>query len=145
MAEKEVPFYNIDSAVGPGCPNKRTDVMLVQFFLRQIYGHPTKKNKPAGSPIEVNGIFDSTTAAWIKHYQNDMKGQGKPIFPDGRIDRANGAQFSVSSVTKTHYTIGFLNAGHCERFRQEHNHLERHPLVPPELKADLARAEPVLR
>lgn len=80
MADKEIPFYNVSSAVGPGCPNKRTDVMLVQFFPHQIYSHPTKLNKPAGPKIAINGSFDGTTAAWIKHYQNDIKNQGRPIY-----------------------------------------------------------------
>ena len=145
MADKEIPFYNLESAVGPGCPNRRSDVMLVQFFLHQIYGHPSKINKPAGPKIQINGIFDGTTATWIKHYQNDLKGQGKPIFADGRVDRAKGEQYSFSSISKTGYTITFMNFGHCERFRQEHNHLERHPLVPGELRSDLARGEPLVR
>jgi hypothetical protein len=143
MADKEIPFYSVSSAVGPGCPNKRTDVMLVQFFLHQIYSHPTKLNKPAGPKIAINGTFDSTTAAWIKHYQNDVKNQGRPIYPDGRIDRAKGEQYSFSSLSKTGYTITFLNFGHCERYRREHDRLEQHVLMPGELKAELARGEPL--
>jgi hypothetical protein len=27
-------FYTVDQAVGPGCPNRRDDVLLVQYFLR---------------------------------------------------------------------------------------------------------------
>ncbi|MCG3189201.1 MAG: hypothetical protein LKCHEGNO_01487 [Burkholderiaceae bacterium] len=34
-------LHSVDQAVGPGCPNERRDVMLVQFFLRAA-------SKPAG-------------------------------------------------------------------------------------------------
>ena len=145
MADKEIPFYNIAAAVGPGCPNKRTDVMLVQFFLHQIYAHPTKARKrPAGPDIQINGQFDATTAIWVRHFQDDLKGQGKPVLADGRVDRARGEHFSNSSISKTLYTISFLNTGHCIRFRQDHDHLERHPLIPGELKAELFEGEPKL-
>jgi hypothetical protein len=30
-------FYNVDAAVGPGAPNGRTDVLLVQYFLREVF------------------------------------------------------------------------------------------------------------
>jgi len=30
-------FYNVDAAVGAGCPNRRDDVLLVQYFLREFF------------------------------------------------------------------------------------------------------------
>lgn len=30
-------IYTTDQAVGTGCPNKRDDVLLVQFFLSNIW------------------------------------------------------------------------------------------------------------
>ena len=143
MAAKEIPFYNVNTAVGPGCPNKRSDVMLVQFFLHQIYAHPRKVNKPAGPKIQINGECDAVTTAWIKHFQDDMKGQGAPIRADGRIDQAKGNQGSFSSLSHTGYTITFLNHNYCSRYRRDHDYLEKHPLIPGELKAELAKGEPL--
>jgi hypothetical protein len=142
MAEKEIPLYNIDKAVGPGCPNGRTDVALVQFFLHQILTHPRLAQvKPAGEKIKINGAFDAATGAWIKAYQDDKK-KRHSIHADGRVDRAKGAQYDTSSITQTFYTILHLNIDHARLFRAEHNHLERHPLIPPDLKAELQKGEP---
>ena len=143
MAEKEVPFYNLDNAVGPNCPNQRTDVMLVQFFLHQIFSHPNRAvSKPAGEKIKISGSFDPTTAAWIRHDQG-VVAKRRSIRVDGQVDRARGEQFSKSSISNTHYTIDHMNADHCALFRQEHNHLERHPLIPGELKAEMQQGEPI--
>ena len=138
MALKEIPFYNIDSAVGPGCPNKPTDVMLVQFFLHQIYSHPRKTNKPAGPTIQINGRCDPVTTTWIKHFQNDLKSQSAKIGTDGRVDHANGEQYSFSSIptraTRLH--------SYCSHYRRDHDYLEKHPLIPVELRAELMKGEP---
>jgi hypothetical protein len=143
MALKEIPFYNLSSAVGPGCVNKRTDVMLVQFFLHQIYSHPAKSNKPAGPKIQINGAFDGTTANWIRHFQADIKGQAKSIMADGRVDPVQGAQNARSSMSKTFYTISWMNYGHWHRYRRDHNCLEENPLVPGDLRLELSQSEGV--
>jgi hypothetical protein len=145
VAHKEIPFYNVDGPVGPGCTNKRTDVMLVQFFLHELYLN-SKSNlttrKPPGEDIKINGTCDATTQRWILHFQQQVSQLGAGnVHPDGRVDPARGAQDSRSSITKTIYTINHLSASYRKRFRQEHNHLETHPLIPGELKAELARAE----
>ena len=143
MAEKEITFYNLDGAVGPNCANQRTDVMLVQFFLHQIFSHPKRTaSKPAGEKIKISGTFDPTTAAWIRHYQG-VVAKRHSVLVDGQVDRARGEQFSKSSISHTHYTIDHMNADHCALFRQEHNHLERHPLIPAELKAEMQQGEPI--
>jgi hypothetical protein len=142
MAAKDYPFYNLDRAVGPGCPNTPTDVMLVQFFLHQIYTHPGKaSSKPAGPKIEINGRFDGTTAEWIKHFQAEGKAKGKAMGSDGRVSPAQGDHFAVSAAGNF-YMITYLNYNHCARYRQAHNHLEQHPLIPPALKAELVKGEP---
>jgi hypothetical protein len=142
MADKEIPLYNIENAVGPGCPNGRTDVALVQFFLHQILTHPRMAlAKPPGEKIKITGSFDPTTGVWIKAYQDDKK-KRHSIFADGRIDRAKGAQYDNASISQTTYTIVHLNIDHARLFRSEHNHLERHPLIPGDLKAELQQGEP---
>jgi hypothetical protein len=118
------PFYNVTMAVGPvgTAPNRRDDVLLVQYLLTNIVG--TVVVGPDGSSwvppnvvgpgwdvwvppktaksIQVNGRMDPGTAAWIKSYQNSLSLKLK----DGRIDRALG---SLTSNTLSRYTILYLN------------------------------------
>ena len=110
--------------------------------LHQIYSFPGKDNQPSGPKIKIDGKFDGITATWIKHFQGEVKKKGKSILADGRVDPAKGAQFTASSISNTHYTISFLNFNHCSRYRQDHNHLEKHPLIPGALKTQLGNAEP---
>jgi len=49
--------YTIDGAVGVGCPNKRDDVLLVQFFLKVISEGPAagRYRPPNKGPITCDG------------------------------------------------------------------------------------------
>jgi len=139
MATKEIPFYNVDFAVGPNAINKRTDVMLVQFFLREIYNHPSLiATKPPGTMV-VDGLCGPITSQWILHFQQDVKKHGKSVLIDGRVDHARGEQCTLSSISRTGYTIGHLNATYRKRYLAQHDYLERHPKIPGELAQDLAK------
>jgi hypothetical protein len=68
----KLPFlYNLDDAVGLGCPNRRLDVMLLQLMLFKW----SKKILQLKGPwygfniLPVNGIFDNRLLAWIFGYQ----------------------------------------------------------------------------
>jgi len=73
----KLPFiYNLDGAVGNGCPNQRLDVMMVQVFLQHwrtdVIGESTKRinaNSVSQGPLPPNGSFDNRTLAWIFWYQ----------------------------------------------------------------------------
>src|SRR4029077_5730134 len=80
-------IYNLDDAVGLNCPNKRLDVMLIQFMLLAWatgaqYGIGEHRAATAALPIgplPANGAFDNRLLAWIFHYQlvawkNDVAG-----------------------------------------------------------------------
>jgi len=64
-------LYNLDEAVGLNCPNKRLDVMLLQFLLL----HWSKKILQLKSPwygfniLPINGVFDNRLLAWIFGFQ----------------------------------------------------------------------------
>src|SRR5262245_34063395 len=88
-------FYNVSFAVGPGrtTPNKRDDVLLVQYFLNTIAGRTvvgpgwTRWTPPkTARPFLVDGRMGPDTAAWIKSFQDSQP----LLFKDGRIDRALG-------------------------------------------------------
>lgn len=97
-------FYNLEQAVGPGAPNSRSDVLAVQYFLREIF-----KANPARRPpgdLMLTGAADQTTFAWILHYQRETQKSGKAISTDGRVDPAVGL---VGSISGKQYTILYLN------------------------------------
>lgn len=59
----------ISQAVGPGCPNLRDDVLLVQGLLRQHVFDVLTQSTPTTPPLpEVNGKFDAATAASLDWY-----------------------------------------------------------------------------
>jgi hypothetical protein len=100
------PFYNVTMAVGPvgTAPNRRDDVLLVQYLLTNIVGTVDNWVPPKSAKrLHVNGRMGSDTAAWIKSYQDSLDDQ---IAKDGRVDRALGA---AGSISHTRYTILFLN------------------------------------
>jgi hypothetical protein len=113
-------LYNVTLAVGPErtAPNRRDDVMLVQYFLKGIAKRPqgdplvfsgdwVPPRTVTGKPFQVDGLMGTDTAAWIKSYQNALaKGRPSDILTDGRIDRMLGFR---SSISHTFYTILFLN------------------------------------
>jgi hypothetical protein len=107
-------FYNVDSAVGSGCPNHREDVLLVQHFLVTINNNPNVFSPPfpplplsPGEILKVDGIVGPITLRAIKHFQEVGKSRGNNIATDGRIDKATGSGAGASSQTQ--FTIIFLN------------------------------------
>jgi hypothetical protein len=142
VAYKHIPFYNLDQAVGPGAPNQRTDVLLVQFFLRELFKQPDLlPDKPPGD-LAVDGIFGPVTAQWINRYQKQLLRKGFSVQADGRVDPAQGElAFSKGSISHKRYTIWHMNQSYRKRHQQSHNHLERAPGVPAELAMALGQAE----
>jgi hypothetical protein len=91
--------YNVEQAVGANAPNASSDVRMVQYMLRHIFGN-------AAAGLAVDGWIGPVTISWIQKFQNAMKAQGHNVLADGRVDRAFG---KVSSVSKTIYTILLMN------------------------------------
>ena len=78
---------SVNQAVGPGCPNRRPDVLLVQFLLRvvdQTPGRNTWITTRRAKPLVIDGKFGDVTASFIELFQRQF-----PIYPlakDGRVD-----------------------------------------------------------
>jgi hypothetical protein len=139
-------FYNVTMAVGPlgTAPNRRDDVMLVQYFLKAIADYSKKfatylpftagKWSPpeTGKPFLVDGWMGSDTAAWIKSYQDAVAKPGYGILVDGRIDRALGISGSISHTV---YTILWLNQDFLSAQRPKFDALEDDAEAPDELRA----------
>ncbi len=103
-------FYNVHAAVGPGAPNGRNDVLLVQYFLREIFkGVPEFQSDPfPGGELTVDGIPSPKTFAAIRHFQKVSRekfGQGAQ---DGRVDPPVGEKV-IGSISHAQYTILFMN------------------------------------
>ena len=145
MSYKHPPFYNVEQAVGPAAPNQRTDVMLVQFFLRELYNHPDlRPEKPAGDMV-VDGVCGPVTVSWIGQYQKQLKKKGLSVVTDGRVDPAQGELiFSKGSISGKRYTIWHMNVSYRKRFLRSHDHLESAPGVPAELAMALGKLEGVI-
>lgn len=133
----ELPiFYNLNMAVGDNAPNMKEDVMLVQFFLREVYKGRTAFDPPETSPkgeMKVDGVCGPVTKNWLLKFQLDIRSRGSSIYADKRADKVTGV---VSSISKTIYTIIFLNAG-VKKIRPDFEDLASAPDVPNELRPAL--------
>ena len=105
-------FYNVHATVGPGATNRRDDVLLVQYFIREIFrGLPSFKSDPfQGGTLAVDGVAGKQTFAAILHVQMVQKKLGANIPIDGRIDPPTNEQL-LSTVMHNQYTIIYLNKG----------------------------------
>jgi peptidoglycan hydrolase-like protein with peptidoglycan-binding domain len=141
------PVIN-ETSVGAGGNNKRrSDVQLVQFFLRQFYkSHPEQfkklpKTKNPDGFVKIDGSFGPQTQGAISTFQNLEKSKGLPIATDGLVDVPKGI---ISSISGTLYTIialnslyNFLEARSTGGFVTK---IEDHPDIvtfAPELRAEL--------
>jgi hypothetical protein len=132
-------FYNITSAVGPGAPNLREDVLLVQYLLRENFkGLPSFRSEPfPGGVLIVDGIPGTQTYSAIKHYQRVQKKIGRPIATDGRVDAPVNEQM-VGSISNTQYTIIYLNLGYLKSRPNDWPRLSQAGDCPAELRPFLS-------
>jgi hypothetical protein len=139
--EGEKRFYNVDMAVGPNAPNRRDDVLLVQYMLKRVYERPVYKKltlSPQQGTMSVDGISGPITARWIRHFQSDVRTAGGSVVVDGRIDRALPG--GAASISGTEYTIFWLNDAFRGHYPEIFNNMPVHPDVPADLKAALLRS-----
>lgn len=100
-------FYNVHNSVGLGSPNRRDDVLLVQYLLHTIYDRPGRPNSPTGGPLRVDGICGPTTDNYIRFFQQSLNARGIQAPIDGRVDRARGNL--VGPRTSSQYIITLIN------------------------------------
>jgi hypothetical protein len=101
-------FCNVHGSVGQGLSNRRDDVLLVQWLLRQYFSKVTTISPPPGPMIQVDGSFGRQTGDYIKAFQTGGKAGGHSIAVDGRVDRAQGV---FGALSGTQYTIIHMNNG----------------------------------
>lgn len=150
-------IYNVDMAVGvakstyvnPNShtvvyskpqPNKRDDVMLVQYFLKRIYQEcdrvmPPLPDTGGASKLKVDGLHGPKTQKAIETFQLELRRRGTNIATDGCVDSEKG---EVSSISKTQYTITWLNKYFGSLHPDLIINVSADPECPAELKQKLA-------
>ena len=65
-------LYNIERAVGPVCPNRREDVMLVQYMLRAFFSAtmPGRGGWIPHARLKVDGVCGPITEEYISAFQH---------------------------------------------------------------------------
>ena len=123
-------------------PNKRDDVMLVQYLLKRVYqkGHYCNPQlNPAGgaATLKVDGIYGPQTAGAIAQFQLEMRRSGKNVATDGCFDSELGDD-AISSISKTVYAISLLNEYFWSLYPVLAPDISIDPECPPELRQSLS-------
>jgi hypothetical protein len=127
-------LYNVNFAVGANAPNKRDDVLLVQWLLYRAYtDHPLLA--PPGDDLAIDGWIGPETVKWITAFQTDMRRLGRPCAKDGRVD---SARKPAGAVSKAPYTIRYLNGAVMSANPDVFANPATDPDMPPELLSALA-------
>lgn len=108
-SEKLPIFYNVVHAVGNNCPNKRDDVMLVQYLLDWRYKNCQPRAAVPKGAMKIDGIYGGVTANWILKFQLDLMFGGYPVQADNRVDRIRDKDSFYGSLSDTVYTLAWLN------------------------------------
>jgi hypothetical protein len=108
-------FYNVDAAVGKGCPNRRPDVLLVQYLLKECCKAPKLAYIRTSvlsdeKYMKITGTWDQDWDTYLLNYQNELKHRGMSISKDGRVDPVAG--LPRGPIHHTQYTILYLNLGY---------------------------------
>ena len=107
--------YTVDFAVGTGCPNKKDDAMLVQFFLKVVSEGPQKSvfTPPGRPPLSTDGVWGPDSQAYLNRFisANSTQNPGAPLKQDGRVDPVVGGKIT-GSLSGLVYTILALNTSY---------------------------------
>lgn len=134
--------YAVDQAVGSGCPNRRDDTLLVQFFLKVVSEGPEKAlYKPPGVSLAMkcDGLWGPTSQAYLNHYikVNSNLNPGSPLTKDGRVDPVVGGKYT-GALSGNVYTILALNVSYKKtRGAEAQADITTDPVFPAELKPSL--------
>lgn len=138
-----------DTRIGRyGDNKKRSDIQLVQFFLKQFYRlHPAyfrmlPQTRSKAAVIVIDGKYGKQTEEGIIYFQLFMQKKGIPIKPDGLVSVPHSLRGPNSNTVYTIHRLNHyfkLNGEH----KEYHGRLEDHPDIvafAPELRAELASA-----
>lgn len=139
VPDNTMPFiWNVSQHVGPlhENPNRRTDVELVQFFLKELVesGHLGKTANAAVKqpPIRVNGVMDAVTGFWICFAQRGAQ------TADGVVSPAKGMMYSQVSA----WSISKMNFVYRKQFGDKWQNLDNDQRLSSALRAELKKTTP---
>lgn len=126
---------SVDAAVGRGCPNKRTDVLLVQFMLYVVDQTPGKNDwikVRRGHALKIDGVFGSLTESYIELFQRQFPWH--ELAHDSRIDPlSNGSWYGAR--TGVFMTMAALNMAYMAALGNDAiARILRHGLFPMEVR-----------
>lgn len=143
------PIDTLARPMPPGKPqqtiasgaNRRDDVMLVQYLLKRVYqqGHnvqPPLNQTNGTSQLKIDGFYGPKTQQAITNFQFEMRRNGRSIATDGCVDPERGDS-ATSSISKTGYTISWLNKYLWVLYPQFAQDIRADPECPLELKLAL--------
>lgn len=96
-----MPLYNVGSAVGKAgtAPNRRDEVMTVQYFLKLLCQHPASPFR-LDNEMLVDGFIGPVTLKLIHHHQAFNARNGYPVRVDDRIVRSE-TRWNLRSRTRS--------------------------------------------
>jgi hypothetical protein len=128
-------FYDVEAAVGRGAPNKRDDLLLVQFFLRVAMENADSPGymPPGQTQIDIDGHYGPQTQAYIDFFQQEAKRRNPARMPilDGCIHPVH-TPFARPVGPEQVHDIYALNRLYQKR-RPHHDNLGADPLFPADL------------
>ena len=133
--------HTVDQAVGTGCPNRRDDVLLVQFFLKVVSDGPERSLLTPGGfpPLHIDGLWGPISQAYLDQYiqVKSAENPASQLSEDGRVDPVVSGRVS-GSMTGLIYTILALNKTYQNvRGPTALQNITTDPLFPPELRPSL--------
>ncbi len=122
-------------------PNRKDDVMLVQYLLKRVYqqGHnaqPPLNQQNGTAQLKIDGLYGPKTQRAIEQFQLEMRRNGRNIATDGCVDPELGDS-STASISQTGYTISWLNKYFWVLYPELAMNISADPECPMELKQSL--------
>ena len=130
-------FYNLDAAVGKNAPNRKEDVLLVQYLLKNAatLGFPQVfKWNLLNYPIA--GAWDRNWQGLLNAYIDAEASAGNKLVADGRVDPVVGGHVR-GPVHHRQYLIVVLNLRYSIVRSAEYPRLAEVGDCPAELRTQL--------
>jgi hypothetical protein len=109
-------FYNVDAAVGQGCPNNPLDVLLVQYLLKECNKTPGYATVQAAAgftqdEMSITGAWDQYWDGYLANFELTLVNHGRPVRRDRRVDPVVAGRV-YGSIHHQPYLILWLNRGY---------------------------------
>ncbi len=135
--------YLVSAPVGAGRPNRRDDVLLIQFFLAALapLNDPATQESfqpPGAPPLAIDGFWGHNSQRYLDHYlavfnRGSAKVSDKGVWSDSAVDPVLPGQFVGTIHGRTMVMISLNAAFRAILGTPAHAQLHTNPLFPREL------------